>query len=306
MILINFVEDTTRVKEHLDGLVADYTAKHENNAPDDTGMAFSPKGGACRPRSANSGAVNVLEKHPGSSPTRSSAPVLLPSDVSTQDMLLMTSDEARTAEGRLPKFAGGQGATAGSKSLIPVEIDQALKEEYSDREIMPCFVEENVELLLESENEEYNEELSAAASPQYPENSTSWNKIKDACDASTTVVAGTERCGSDTTGAASRAFIYDCPLWAYDQGGDEVAAAIAEIASNAAATTLHPWSSTLRAAAAAAETGVHEVTATGPGAVAELPSSEATAGGNSWGPFLATSLAIVGPKMGGGYVLWRP
>ncbi|KAL3193684.1 hypothetical protein MRX96_017025 [Rhipicephalus microplus] len=62
-------------------------------------MPFSPKGGGWRPRSSSSGAVNVLEKHPGSSPTRSSAPVLLPSDVSTQDILLMTSDEARTAGG---------------------------------------------------------------------------------------------------------------------------------------------------------------------------------------------------------------
>ncbi|KAL3193544.1 hypothetical protein MRX96_016895 [Rhipicephalus microplus] len=81
MSLINFAEDTTTVKEHLDGLVADYKAKHENDAPDDTGMAFCPKGGGCRPRSASSGAVNVLEKHMGPPPTHSSAPVLLPSNV---------------------------------------------------------------------------------------------------------------------------------------------------------------------------------------------------------------------------------
>lgn len=230
----------------------------------------------------------------------------------------------------------------GSKPLIPVEMDEALKEEYRDREIVPCFVEEDVEYLLDSGDEEYeqaakhrsgrqtsyhersgpsSEERSAAASQRYPENSTSWNKIKDACDASIIAVAGTERCGSDaTTGAASGALIYDCPWWTYDQGGNEgaskdassstalascdqvsadtsVAAAVAEIASNAAAATLHPWSTTLRAAAAAAETGVHGATATGPGAVTELPGAEASAGGNPWGPFLATAQAIVGPKM---------
>ncbi|KAL3169474.1 hypothetical protein MRX96_031488 [Rhipicephalus microplus] len=411
MILINFAEDTTTLKEHLDGLVADYKAKHENDPPDDTGMAFSPNGGGCRPRSTSSGAVNVLEKHPGSSPTRSSAPVLLPSDVSTQDMLKMTPDEACTAGGDFRSslaakgplqvrkdcigdalsdrgdssvkitHGSGTGTTEnrcrrsvascdscgavycgsnsdnfprvcscktrhgarakGSKPLIAVEIDEALKEEYRDREIVPCFVEENIEYLLESGDEEYgkaakqrsghqtsyhersgpgSEEHSAAASRRYPENSSSWNRIKDACDASTTAVAGTELCGGDTTGAASRAFIYDCPWWTYDQGGNEaaskdtcsstalpssdqvsadtpVAAAVSEIASDATAATLHPWSTTLRAAAAAAETGVHGVTAAGPGAVTELPGSEATAGGNPWGPFLATAQAIVGPKM---------
>ncbi|KAH8034603.1 hypothetical protein MRX96_017023 [Rhipicephalus microplus] len=278
-------------------------------------MGFSPKGCGCRLRSSSSGAVSVLAKHPGSSPTRSSAPVLLPFDVLTQDMLKMTPDEARTAGGdfrsslaakgplqvrkecigvalshrgdssvkvtcksgigtteircrpsvascdscgvvycgsinsdnfpRVCSWKTRHGARAkGSNSLIPVEIDEALKREYRNREIVPCFVEENVEYLLESGNEEHrqvvkhrsgrqashhersglsSEELSAAASNQYPENSTSWNKIKDACDASTTVVAATERCGSDTTGAASRAFIYDCPWWEYDYDGNESA-----------------------------------------------------------------------------------
>ncbi|KAH7964634.1 hypothetical protein HPB51_027128 [Rhipicephalus microplus] len=118
-------------------------------------------------------------------------------------------------------------------------------------------------------------------------------------------------------GAAYRDFIYDCPWWVYDEGGNEgaskdtcsstalpscdqvstytlVAAAVAEIASNAAATTLHPWPTTLRVAAAAAETGLQGVTATGPSTVAGLPGSEATAGVNSEGPFLATAQAIVG------------
>uniref|UniRef100_A0A131YML8 Uncharacterized protein n=1 Tax=Rhipicephalus appendiculatus TaxID=34631 RepID=A0A131YML8_RHIAP len=422
MILINFAEDTTTLKEHLDGLVADYKAKHESDAPDGSGMAFSPEGDGCRPRSASSGGVsNVLERHPGSSPTRSSAPVLLPSDVSPREMRKMASDEARTAGGDFRSLSATKGrpqarkdrigdalsdrgdssfkitrkspATGtieigrqrslascdscgavycgsinsenfprvcscktrhgarakGSRPLIPVEMEEALKEEYRDREIVTCFVEENVEYLLESEDEEYeqavkhrslsgrnllgrqnshhersdsgSEERSAAASQRYPENSSSWNKIKDASDASVIAVAGTERCGSDaTTGAASRALIYDCPWWTYDQGANDgaskdassstalascdqvsadtsVAAAVAEIASNAAAATLHPWSTTLRAAAAAAETGVHGATATGPGAVGELPGAEATAGGNPWGPFLATAQAIVGPKM---------
>lgn len=424
MILINFAEDTTTLKEHLDGLVADYKAKHESDAPDGTGMAFSPEGDGCRPRSASSGGVsNVLEKHPGTSPTRSSAPVLLPSEVSPRELLKMASDEARTAGGdfrsssvtkgplqarkdhigdaltdrgdssfkitrkspatgtieigrqqslascdscgavycgsinsenfpRVCSCKTRHGARAkGSRPLIPVEMEEALKEEYRDREIVTCFVEENVEYLLESEDEEYeqltkrrslsgrnllsrqtshhersdsgSEERSAAASQRYPENSTSWNKIKDASDASAIAVAGTERCSSEaTTGGASRALIYDCPWWTYDQGGNDgaskdassstalascdqvsantsVAAAVAEIASNAAAT-LHPWSTTLRAAAAAAETGVQGATATGPGAVGELPGAEATtttAGGNPWGPFLATAQAIVGPKM---------
>ncbi|KAH7964635.1 hypothetical protein HPB51_027129 [Rhipicephalus microplus] len=216
MILINFAEDTTTVKEHLDSLVADYKAKHENDAPDDTGIAFSPKGGGCRPRRASSGALNVFEKHPGSSPTFSSAPVLLPSDVSTQDMLKMTPDDVHTAgrnfrrsllakgplQVRKDCFGdalsdrgdssvqvtrkSGTGTTdircrrsvascdscgavycgsvnsdnfprvcscktrhgaraKGSKSLISVEIGEALKQEYRDREIVPCFVEENVE-----------------------------------------------------------------------------------------------------------------------------------------------------------------
>ncbi|XP_065309671.1 uncharacterized protein [Dermacentor albipictus] len=420
VILINFAEDTTTLKEHLDGLVADYKAKQESDTVSGTGIAFSPEGEGCRPRSASgNGTNNVLEKHPGSSPTRSSAPVLLPSDVSPRELLNMASEEARTAGGdfRSSSVAKGprqtqkdrvgealsergdssfkitrkspatgtieigrprslascdscgavycgsinsenfprvcscktrHGARAkGSRPLIPVEIEEALKEEYRDPEIVSCFVEENVEYLLESEDEEYeqvvrrrsltgrnllgrqashhersgsgSDERSAAASQRYPENSTSWNKIKDASEAS--VISGTERCGSEpTAGGASRALIYDCPWWTYDQGehdgatkGDSistalgscdqvspntsVAAAVAEIASNAAAT-LHPWSTTLRAAAAAAETGIHGATANGPGAVGEVPAAAAAAASsnNPWGPFLATAQAIVGPK----------
>lgn len=227
----------------------------------------------------------------------------------------------------------------GSRPLIPVHMEEALKEEYRDPEIVSCFVEENVQYLLESEDEEYeqvkrrghqtshqersgssSQERSVTASQRYPENSTSWNKIKDASEASVIAVAGTERSGSEaTTGGASRALIYDCPWWTYNgdnsgtnkgassstalgSGGHvsantSVAAAVAEIASNAAAT-LHPWSTTLRAAAAAAETGLQGATASGPGAVVEVSGAEATtaAGNNPWGPFLATAQAIVGPK----------
>ncbi|KAH7940618.1 hypothetical protein HPB49_002544 [Dermacentor silvarum] len=421
VILINFAEDTTTLKEHLDGLVADYKAKQESDTVGGTGIAFSPGDEGCRPRSASSGTNNVLEKHPGSSPTRSSAPVLLPSDVSPRELLKMASEEARAAGGdfrssslakeppqtqkdrvgealsergdssfkitrkspatgtiemgrqrslascdscgtvysgsinsenfpRVCSCKTRHGARAkGSRPLIPVEIEEALKEEYRDPEIVSCFVEENVQYLLESEDEEYeqvvrrrsltgrnllgrqasqhdrsgsgSDERSAVASQRYPENSTSWNKIKDASEASVIGVAGTERCGSEaTTGGASRALIYDCPWWTYDQGGHDgdtkgdsisaalgscdqisannsVASAVAEIASNAAAT-LHPWSTTLRAAAAAAETGVHGTSANGPGAVGEVPASAAasSSSNNPWGPFLATAQAIVGPK----------
>ncbi|KAH8034305.1 hypothetical protein HPB51_022758 [Rhipicephalus microplus] len=119
-----------------------------------------------------------------------------------------------------------------------------------------------------------------------------------------------------TTDAASRPLICDCPSGSYAQVVHESAhkdsssstalasssqvsaypsgsAAVAEIASNAAAAVLHPWSATLRAAAGAPDTGVHGVTATGPGSVSESCGADVTAGGNPRG-------AIVGPRMEAG------
>lgn len=159
-----------------------------------------------------------------------------------------------------------------------------------------------------------SEERSAAASQRHPGNSTSWNRIKDGSDTSGIAVTGTERCGNEmTTGAASRPLIYDCPSWSYAQvvhysahkdsssstaltsssqvsADPSMSAAVAEIAINAAAAVLHPWSATLRAAAGAPETDVHGVTATGPGSVSESCGADVTAGGNPRG-------AIVGPRM---------
>ncbi|KAL3173176.1 hypothetical protein MRX96_012307 [Rhipicephalus microplus] len=221
-------------------------------------------------------------------------------------------------------------------------MEKALKEGHKKREIAAQFVEKNVLYVEESEDEE-NEE---AVKPRAPsgrnllchqtshlqrfhagseehsaaENSISSKGIKDASHASVIAVAGTERCGSEeTTGAASRARLYDCPWWMYDQGGNDaasrdtsnetaltnlnhpstdtsVAAAFETIASNAAAT-LHPRCTTPWVAAAAADTGVHGATATRHGAVGNSPGSEATAGCNPWGGFLATTRAIVELKM---------
>ncbi|KAL3259360.1 hypothetical protein MRX96_002019 [Rhipicephalus microplus] len=149
-----------------------------------------------------------------------------------------------------------------------------------------------------------SEECSAATFQRYPKNSSSCNKVKDDCNASSTAVAGMERCGSDAmTGAASRDLIYDYSRWTYDHVGNECASkdartsralascdqvsahtlmadGVAEIASNAATATLHLWFITQRAAAAAAKTGVHGATATGHDAVTDLPGVEATVGGN--------------------------
>ncbi|KAL3173255.1 hypothetical protein MRX96_012382 [Rhipicephalus microplus] len=68
------------------------------------------------------------------------------------------------------------------------------------------------------------EERSPAVSQRYLKNSISSNKIKDASQASVIVVVGTERCGNEeTTVAPSRALLYDCPRWTYDQGGNDAA-----------------------------------------------------------------------------------
>ncbi|KAL3173258.1 hypothetical protein MRX96_012385 [Rhipicephalus microplus] len=227
-------------------------------------------------------------------------------------------------------------------------MEKAFKEGHKDREIVTLFIEENVLYVEKSEYEENeeavkrhapsgrnllchqtshhershagSEERSAASSRRYLKNSISSNKIKDASHAAVIAVAGTERCGSEeTTGAASRALLYDCPWWTYNQAGNDaasreasndtaltnsnypstdtsVAAAFESIASNVAAT-LHPWCTTPWVAAAAADTGVNGATARKHGAVSDLPGAEATPGCNPWGGFLATTRAIVKIKM---------
>ncbi|KAG0428645.1 hypothetical protein HPB47_024369 [Ixodes persulcatus] len=65
VIVINFAEDTTTLKEHLDGIVADYKSK--------AGIDTADSGG---------NDLNVLKSYAGSSLTESNAPVLKPADVS--------------------------------------------------------------------------------------------------------------------------------------------------------------------------------------------------------------------------------
>ncbi|KAH8034307.1 hypothetical protein HPB51_022760 [Rhipicephalus microplus] len=75
-----------------------------------------------------------------------------------------------------------------------------------------------------------------------------------------------------------------------------VAAVIAEIASSAITAALHPWSTTLRAVVAAAESGAHGPAATRHSAVGELWGAEATAGGNLRPLILVTAHVIIAEK----------
>ncbi|KAH8019060.1 hypothetical protein HPB51_016425 [Rhipicephalus microplus] len=109
--------------------------------------------------------------------------------------------------------------------FILVVMDESRKKMYKS-----CFVEDNLENLFDSGEEEYyqaathfcgrqtnehersvpgiEEHSAAATSHRYFKNSTSWNKVKDDCEAAITPVADTERCGSNaTSGAAFRDLI---------------------------------------------------------------------------------------------------
>lgn len=399
VIVINFAEDTTTLREHLEGLAADYNARQEEDNPAGADGAGAEENYSGRLVADNNGNSNVLERHTGSSPTGSTAPVLQPTHVSPGDPKKLAQetrsaggdfcdgasarergesftqeqpqDQRRSRGGALsergddPFPALNKGADAGGGSCAGsyqrkdafcgkcgdyfgspgsgdsqgvvrvcsckmrraglrsrnVEMEEALKEEYRDPQLIPYFVEETVEyLLLDSDSEEYEDakrrasvhfpgsrgkagsEERSAASERYPENSTSWNKLKEGSEASA-VTAG--RCSSDATTAASRALMYDCPWWTYDQGSDGTSdlkgssnkalascdqistssAAIPEVSSRSAAT-LHPWSATLGVGAP----GTSDAAAVGAEATAAVAN-------NPWGPFLATAQAMVGPRM---------
>ncbi|KAL3200381.1 hypothetical protein MRX96_013327 [Rhipicephalus microplus] len=120
-----------------------------------------------------------------------------------------------------------------------------------------------------------------------------------------------------TTDAASRPLICDCPSWSYAQvvhdsahkdsssstalasssqvsADPSVSAAVAEIASNAAAAVLHPVvGHTEGCSRCSRDWRTWGVTATGPGSVSESCGADVTAGGNPRG-------AIVGPRMEAG------
>lgn len=397
VIVINFAEDTTTLREHLEGLAADYNAKQEETTGADGADAeeSDPELLAIN----TSGHSNVLERHTGSSPTGSIAPVLQPTHVSpgeaskiAQETRSAGGDFCGGARGRGDSFnqeqpqdqrrqrggalsergddpftASHKGAVAdtrgadctgsyqrqdafcskcgdccgspgsgdsqgvvrvcsckmrrgGLRSMAVAEgMEEALKEEYRDPQLVPYFVEETVEyLLLDSDSEEYEEskrrasvrfsesrgqagfEERSAASERYPENGSSWNKLKEGSEASAVSPA---RCSSDATTAASRALMYDCPWWTYDQGSDgasdlkgssnKALASCDRITTSSpaipemgpmAAGTLHPWSTPL-GAAASCDGG------------AEAAGATAAVGNNPWGPFLATAEAMVGPRM---------
>ncbi|CAN8000622.1 unnamed protein product [Ixodes hexagonus] len=300
VILINFAEDTTTLKEHLDGIVADYKSR-------------------ARHETAGSGGddLNVLESHAGTSPTESSAPVLKPADVSPvrhdtgvegaaagdyckdgthSCSLPMKTQQAEVVSERgdqkSPEYSGYT-VTDGSESGMPHSGNEsksycnrcgvyspscnstdsegvvrvcscktrlarkrdvckavsevALKEEYRDPEIVPCFAEESVEyLLLESEEEEYEEARHRVSTghpgeerKKYPENSSSWNK-RD---------INSDQEPGPNEAEASRGLIYDCPWWIHDNAEDAMCRTRVEDSNRvgiardlATTTTSNPWS----------------------------------------------------------------
>lgn len=149
-----------------------------------------------------------------------------------------------------------------------------------------------------------------ATSEHHPESPTSWNTFKNGSDASVIAFAEEERSGCEAmTDSDSRVSIYNCPWWndgaRKDASGstalgscDHVSAdaymhaAVKEIAPNAAAGMLYPWSTTL-----AAETSARSATSTEPGAVGVISVAEATLGGNPWGLLLANTEGSVGQTM---------
>lgn len=253
VILINFAEDTTTLKEHLDGLVADYKSKLAGENAD----------------SEEDDDLNVLEMHAGSSPTESSAPVLKPADVSpVRNGNPLKEDSPATERLGNCVISSSSGYTGLDSSITPISQinskclifcercgvytsscssvdnegivrvcscktrrvkkrgickvmmtgDEALKEEYRNPAIIPCFVEESVEyVLLESDEEEYEDMKRGVCSVQqgeerkrYPENSSSWNK-KDSL---------TDQDHGPNEASASRGLIYNCPWWTYDHDED--------------------------------------------------------------------------------------
>lgn len=398
VIVINFAEDTTTLREHLEGLAADYNARKGEDNP---AGAYGTDAEENDPKLLainTSGPSNVLERHTGSSPTGSIAPVLQPTPVSPGDVSKLAQetrsaggdfcgetsargrgesstqeqprDQRRRRGGELSErgddpFAAlhkvavgdtrgadcagsyqrkeafcskcgdycGSPGSGDSEGVVRVcsckmrrtgfrsmavagEMEEALKEEYRDPQLVPYYVEETVEyLLMDSDSEEYEEakrrasvhlgshgeadiEERSAASEPYPETSASWKKLKEGSEASAISAA---RCSSEGTTAASRALMYDCPWWTYDQGSDGASdlkgsnkalascdhistssGAAPEIGPSAAAT-LHPWSAPLGSSA--------------PGTSHSGATAAEAVGNNPWGPFLATAHAMVGPRM---------
>ncbi|EEC10605.1 hypothetical protein IscW_ISCW007857 [Ixodes scapularis] len=315
VILINFAEDTTTLKEHLDGIVADYKSK--------AGIDTADSGG---------NDLNVLESYAGSSLTESNAPVLKPADASPvlHDAALedaaagdysQDEENQRSLEytGYTVAHGSGPGVTGSSddsksycnscgvyspccnpmdsegvvrvcscktrlarkRDVCKAVADVALKEEYRDPEIVPCFAEESVEyLLLESEEEEYEEVKRRVATGQpgeerkrYPENSNSWNKRDTISDQEP----------EQNEAGASRGLIYDCPWWIHDHAEDAMCKKLVKEDSSSVGFTrelapaaLNPWS---LLTAQNKESGLD----------CGGPSGEGT---NPWIPFLA------GPKVG--------
>ncbi|KAM7288670.1 uncharacterized protein ISCGN_028867 [Ixodes scapularis] len=334
VILINFAEDTTTLKEHLDGIVADYKSK--------AGIDTADSG--CND-------LNVLESYAGSSLAESNAPVLKPADVSPvlhdaaledaaagdysqdgrqgcpppmktqQREVISDRGDQRSLEytGYTVAHGSGPGVTGSSdesksycnscgvyspccnsmdsegvvrvcscktrlarkRDVCKAVADVALKEEYRDPEIVPCFAEESVEyLLLESEEEEYEEVKRRVATGQpgeerkrYPENSNSWNKRDTISDQEP----------EQNEAGASRGLIYDCPWWIHDHAEDAMCKKLVKEDSSSVGFTrelapaaLNPWS---LLTAQNKESGLD----------CGGPSGEGT---NPWIPFLA------GPKVG--------
>ncbi|XP_064484795.1 uncharacterized protein LOC135397271 [Ornithodoros turicata] len=248
MILINFAEDTSTLKEHLDSLVADYRSK------------VVPV-----PSDSEDDPDNILERHEGSSPTESCAPVLKPADVSpvksegqSTDTLNETCgagdvkidaseasehksfradgsgvDEAETSQSFCSTCEDMNSSQRGETVLKITQNVEGMEDvvlqkgslsprnikEERDRDIIPCFVEESVEYVLESEEEEYElkRRLKSGTSKQgddrYPENRNSWQNA----DRKHRVPAPPEVVVEKDTAPG---LIYDCPWWTYAQSED--------------------------------------------------------------------------------------